>query len=164
MNLVIRAAEARDRPRLIGLYQVLNRHEDGVTGDRRTDRAAAEENLDDSMARIASGGGLILVAEVDAEVAGLVTLVFKDGAIYQRPELRAHAHIVELVVDPARQRQGIGRALMTAAEGQAATRGYRRLTISVMAGNREAEQAYARQGFRPLAHDLIKEIGPSPAD
>ncbi len=164
MNLAIRAAEARDRQCLIGLYQALNRHEDGVTGDRRTDRAAAEENLDDSMARIASGGGLILVAEVDAEVAGLVTLVFKDGAIYQRPELRAHAHIVELVVDPARQRQGIGRALMTAAEGQAAARGYRRLTISVMAGNREAEQAYARQGFRPLAHDLIKEIGPSPAD
>jgi hypothetical protein len=28
-----------------------------------------------------------------------------------------------------------------------------------MAGNRAAEQAYARQGFRPLAHDLVKEIG-----
>ena len=70
---------------------------------------------------------------------------------------RAHTHIVELVVDPARQR--LGRALMSAAEEAAAARGYRRLTISVMAGNHAAEQAYARQGFRPLAHDLVKEIG-----
>jgi GNAT superfamily N-acetyltransferase len=163
MNLVIRAAEARDRGRLIDLYEVLNRHEDKLTGDRRIGREAAAENLDDSRARLGSDG-LFLVAEVDGEVVGLVTLDFKEGAIYVRPELRAHAHIVELVVDPAHQRQGIGRALMTAAEGEAAARGYRRLTISVMIGNREAEQAYARHGFRPLAQELVKTIGGSAAD
>jgi ribosomal protein S18 acetylase RimI-like enzyme len=159
MNIVIRAAELRDRERLIDLYEALNRHEDRVTGDRRTDRAAAAENLDDSMARLIPGGGLFLVAEIAGEVAGLVTVDFKEGPVYVRPERRAHAHIVELVVDPARQRQGLGRALMSAAEEVAAARGYRRLTISVMAGNDAAEQAYARQGFRPLAHDLVKEIG-----
>jgi len=164
MEIAIREAEARDRRRLVALYQALNRHEDRLTGDRRTGRAAAAENLDESMARIASSGGLFLVAEVGGEIAGLATLVFKEGAIYQRPELRAHAHIVELVVDAAQRRQGIGRALMTAAERAAAERGYQRLTISVMAGNREAEQAYARQGFRPLAHDLIKAIGQAPDD
>ncbi|HEY9547937.1 MAG TPA: GNAT family N-acetyltransferase, partial [Kiloniellaceae bacterium] len=116
MDIHVRAVELRDRARLIDLYQVLNRHEDRVTGDRRTDRAAAVENLEDSMARLVPVGGLFLVAEVDGAVAGLITLDFKLGPVYVRPELRAHAHIVELVVDPARQRQGIGRALMAAAE------------------------------------------------
>src|SRR3546814_8466192 len=97
VDIRVRAVELRDRARLIDLYQVLNRHEDRVTGDRRTDRAAAVENLEDSMARLVPIGGLFLVAEVDGSVAGLITLDFQLGPVYVRPELRAHAHILELV-------------------------------------------------------------------
>lgn len=161
----VRQAQLRDRDRLIDLYQALNRHEDGITGDRRTDREGAEENLATTAARLERRGGLMLVAEVPAAagdsdlVVGFLALAFEEDGVYVRPERRARAHITELAVDDRYRRRGIGAALMDAAERLAAERGYRRLTISVMAGNHEAEAAYARQGFRPLAHDLEKAIG-----
>ncbi len=159
MTIAIREALGADRLRLIDLFQALNRHEDGVTGDRRTDRAAAEENLDYVLSRIDRSGGLLLVAVVEGTVVGLMAMVFQPGDVYVREEVRPYAQIADLVVDEGYRRLGIGRRLMTAAEEAAVARGYRRLCISVMAGNREAEEAYARQGFRPLAHDLQKRIG-----
>ena len=157
--MTIREAAARDRARLIDLYQALNRHEDGVTGDRRTDRAAAEENLDTTALRLQGCGGMMLVAETGNRVVGFLALTFEADGVYVRPERRAHAHITELAVDAACRRQGIGAALLAAAERIAVERGHSRLTVSVMAGNREAEAAYARQGFSLLAHDLEKRIG-----
>lgn len=159
MTIEIREAQGDDRSRLIDLFQALNRHEDGVTGDRRTDRTAAEENLDHVLSRIDRCGGLLLVAEVEGAVAGLVAMVFQPGDIYVREEVRAYAQIADLVVDEGYRRLGIGRRLMAAAEQAALSRGYRRLVISVLAGNEAAERAYASQGFRPLAHDLEKRIG-----
>lgn len=149
MDIAVREADAGDRPRLVALLQALNAHEDALTGDRRTDRAGAEETLDATLARLARSGGLILVAEVAGEVVGLVSLTFEDGAAYVRPAQRPHAHIIELVVDEGSRRQGIALRLLEAAEQLAAERGYRRLTISVMAGNSAAEAAYRRRASAP---------------
>jgi len=159
MTVTIREAAPRDRERLIDLLQTLNRDEDLVTGDRRCDRGAAEENLETTEARLARTGGRFLVAEVGGEVAGLLTLAFQEEELYVRAECRPYAHIVELVVAAERRRQGVGRALMAAAERLARERGHTRLTVGVMAGNAAAELAYARQGFRPLAHHLVKPLG-----
>src|SRR3546814_17440876 len=108
VDIRVRAVELRDRARLIDLYQVLNRHEDRVTGDRRTDRAPAAENLEDSIARLVPVGGLFLVAEVAGAVAGLITLDFNLGPLSVRPALRRHPHPAELVVHPARPPPGSG--------------------------------------------------------
>jgi len=159
MTLAIRVTEPRDRERLTELFQALNRHEDTVSGDRRTDRAGAEDSLRVSEELVKSRNGVFLVAEVDDRVVGLLTLIFKEGPIYLLPEARAYAHIADLVVDEDHRRSGIGAALMTAAEQRAADLGYRQISIGVLAGNSAAEAAYARQGFRVTGLELFKEIG-----
>jgi len=158
MAVVIRAARPRDREYLIDLVQALNRHEDAIIGDRRTDLAAAEENLDSVAERVAETKGRIFVAELDGRVAGLLALVFPAGDIYVRAEERRQAEISTLVVAAESRRYGVGRALMAAAEEAARARGCRRLTLSVLAGNEAAMAAYARQGFSPRSHELEKRL------
>jgi len=160
MSVTIRAAQPGDRERLVELFHQLNVHEDNVAGDRRTDRAAAEETLTDVEGRLAEKGGLFLVADLAGEVAGLLVLVYRTDSIYIREEHRPYALIRYLVVDESHRGQGLGRALMDAAEAAAVTAGYRRLLLNVLAGNAAAESAYARQGFRLYGHDLQKAIGP----
>jgi len=164
MTVTTREAEPGDRERLIELFQALNRYEDALTGDRRVDRAGAEDSLAGVETRMAETQGVCLVAEVDGAgedrvVVGLLTLTFEEGAVYLRPEARPHAHICDLVVDGAWRRRGIGAALMTAAEKIAAQRGYRQVTIGVLASNETAEAAYLRQGFQPLGVRLVKKLG-----
>ena len=160
MSVTIRERMLGDRERLIALFHQLNVHEDNITGDRRTDRAAAAEALADVEGRLAEKGGLFMVAEVAGEVAGFLVLVYRTDSIYIREEHRPYALIRDLVVDERYRRLGVGRALMDAAEAAAVKAGYSRLLINVLAGNAAAETAYARQGFRPYGHDLQKAIGP----
>ena len=158
MTITIRAVAAGDRDRLVDLFQQLNVHEDAVAGDRRVDRTAAEESLAFVEQRLAERGGVFLVAEADEEVVGLMVLVFDTDSIYIRENRRAFAYLQDLVVDAGHRRHGIGRLLMDAAEKAAAAAGYRRMVLGVLAGNEVALAAYARQGFRPYAHDLEKII------
>ena len=85
----------------------------------------------------------VLVALVDGEVVGYVRL--------GRPTpLAASDHVVMiqgLAVDPARQRQGIGRALMDAAAKEARARGARRLRLRVLAHNEAARRLYDQSGY-----------------
>ena len=85
----------------------------------------------------------VLVAVVDGEVAGYVRL--------GRPSpLAASDHVVMiqgLAVDPTRQRQGVGKALMDAAAAEARARGARRVTLRVLAHNEAARRLYDRSGY-----------------
>jgi ribosomal protein S18 acetylase RimI-like enzyme len=85
----------------------------------------------------------VLVAVVDGEVAGYVRL--------GRPTpIAASAHVVMihgLAVDPARQRQGLGRVLMASAAAEARARGARRLTLRVLAHNEAARRLYEQSGY-----------------
>lgn len=62
----------------------------------------------------------LLVAVVDGVVGGFVRTLPLDGAL----------HVEQVTVALDRQRQGIGRALMVAAEDAAARRGFVRLTLT----------------------------------
>ena len=54
------------------------------------------------------------------------------------------------MVRPAHQRQGIGRALVEAAEEEAHARGYSVVTIGVDQPNRYARRLYERWGYQWL--------------
>src|SRR5262249_14534253 len=85
----------------------------------------------------------VLVALADGDVAGYVRLG-------RATPLAASDHVVMilgLAVDPARQRQGVGRALMDAAATEARARGARRLRLRVLAHNEAARQLYDRSGY-----------------
>jgi len=85
----------------------------------------------------------VLVAVMEGEVAGYVRV--------QRPtRFRSSDHVLTIsgvAVDPARQGQGIGRALMEAAIAEARRRGARRLTLRVFSPNERARRLYESVGF-----------------
>jgi ribosomal protein S18 acetylase RimI-like enzyme len=84
-----------------------------------------------------------LVAELDGEVAGYVSL--------GRPtRLESNRHVVSvhgLAVAPAFQRRGVGRELLRAAADEARGRGARRLTLRVLGTNAGARALYEACGF-----------------
>ncbi len=161
MSVSIREALSGDRERLVDLMLQLNRSENAIEANRRTDRAGAEDSLQAAEEQVAKTDGFILVAEVEGRVGGFLTLTFEEGPVYVVPEARPYAHIGDLAVDESLRRRGIGRALMTAAEAAAAKRGYRELVIGVLSGNTAAEAAYRNQGYRDLGLSLIKRIAPA---
>lgn len=70
------------------------------------------------------------------------------------PEL----HIEHIAVLPERQRDGIGRALMAAAEDLARDQGCKRLTLDTWAANIDAHAMFHAVGMTPLRHHYAKPI------
>lgn len=155
----IRPATAEDRPALIRQFLALNLHEDAIMGDRRRDLEGAVEALQVVEAEVERTNGAVLVAECDGRVIGHMVLTFIDGPVYLRPERRAHAYVKELYVHEEMRGRGLGQRLLHEAERIARQRGYRRLMLSVVAGNEIALRAYARFGLVPNSLDLVKELG-----
>jgi ribosomal protein S18 acetylase RimI-like enzyme len=67
-----------------------------------------------------------------------------------------HAHVSDLLVARDGEGQGVGRALMSAADAWARTRGHRFVTLSVFPDNRRALALYERLGFRTDVFRMLK--------
>lgn len=85
----------------------------------------------------------VLVAELDGGVVGYAKI---------RPPtpLESNAHVLQiqgLAVDPAVHGRGVGRALVEGTLAEARRRGARKLSLRVLASNRNAERLYAACGF-----------------
>ena len=64
--------------------------------------------------------------------------------------LESSRHVLEvkgLAVDPARQGEGVGSALLDAAIARAREQGMRRLVLRVLSGNAPARRLYESRGF-----------------
>ena len=107
------------------------------------------DTVHDQFRRVAEGKRLVLVAEYDDYAVGTVSLEW-NSAHYRSVRGQRSAHISNLVVRPGYQRQGIGRALVEAAEEAAHLRGYSVVTIGVDQPNRYARRLYERWGYQWL--------------
>lgn len=154
----IRPAGAGDWAAAAALIWALNRHEQGIAGDRRTDRGAAVRYLAALRRRVRRGSGQVLLAGAPGAVQGLIAWGVETDPVFVAPPWRRRAQVYDLVVAEGARRRGIGAALLRAVEAEAAARGLRRLAIGVLAGNAEAEAAYRRFGFRDYALELIKPL------
>jgi GNAT superfamily N-acetyltransferase len=100
-------------------------------------------------------GTALLVATVEGEVAGLVATCL----VPRLDEDRLSCRITDLVVAGTRRRQGVGRALVAAAEATARAAGARRLDLSTGDNRRDAHAFYERLGFRGNARALTRRLG-----
>lgn len=97
---------------------------------------ALGETLDDVAARFKAGP--VLIAEADGEMVGSLYCALKEGGLY----------LTRMAVRPDRQKQGIGRALLMAAEAEARRLGARKLTLRVRLNLPENRGYFERAGFR----------------
>ena len=102
--------------------------------------------------------GKVLVAEVDGEVVGYVTILTKvrsegleDGDI-------EYGLVVDLVVREKFRRMGLGQKLLEAAETHAKASEVRWLRVGVLAGNQAAKNIYSSMGFSDLYVEFEKDL------
>lgn len=110
--------------------------------------------LAEALARPTPGSAL-LVAE--HEHLGLVgTLLLESRPDYFMTE--AHGHVAILAVARKAEGQGLGRALLRAAEDWGRGQGFRRLTLTVFTDNRRAKELYLRDGWRAELETYSKPL------
>lgn len=105
---------------------------------------------DDQYAEFVASGGA-LVAEADGDLAGFVLMGVVDDA----------AHVFQVSVRKAFQRQGIGRALIEEGCRWGLDRGYRNASLTTFRDLAWNGPAYERMGFRIAG---AEELGPGLAD
>jgi len=105
--------------------------------------------------QIGREGVLVLVAEDDEGVWGYVYGAM-EGDDWMA--LRGPAGVVyDLVVDPSRRRQGLGRRLLDAALSLLEARGAPRLLLSTAEQNLPAQRLFAAAGFRRTMIEMTRE-------
>jgi GNAT superfamily N-acetyltransferase len=109
-------------------------------------------------ARCAEHAGLILVADLGGEVVGFTAVQAEVPSqdLDQPPD--SYALVSDLAVAAGHRGQGLGRALLVAAEEYARKRGAQELRIAVLAGNHVADQLYQSVGFSPYLCVLSKRV------
>jgi len=99
---------------------------------------------------------VILVAEQGGEVVGY-TYAGVEGFDYMSLRGPAGA-LYDIVVDPERRGQGIGRLLLDATLAALAERGAPRAVLSTAEQNAAAQRLFARAGFRRTMVEMTREL------
>ena len=107
--------------------------------------------------------GQVLVADVDGEIAGYVTMLNRVQSDDLDDGNLEFGLVADLLVRNAYRGTGLGRELMAAAESFAKENGVRWLRISVMSENAAARKLYASSGFSEIYVELEKDLD-SPCD
>jgi GNAT superfamily N-acetyltransferase len=102
--------------------------------------------------------GIILVAEVDGEVAGYATVLTKVTSDELEDGDLEYGLVSDLVVTKEFRGQGLGRHLLQAAESFAKAGDVNWLRIGVLAGNRAAQNLYTSMGYSNLYVELEKDL------
>lgn len=99
---------------------------------------------------------IVLVAEADGEVIGY-TYAGVEGNDYM--SLRGPAGVLyDIVVDPARRRNGIGRMLLDATVDALKGRGAPRVVLSTAEKNEAAQRLFDHAGFRRTMIEMTREL------
>jgi Acetyltransferases len=74
--------------------------------------------------------------------------------------LRGPAGVLyDIVVDPARRGEGIGRTLLEATLAALEARGVPQVVLSTAVRNEAAQRLFARHGFRPTMVEMTRDLG-----
>jgi ribosomal protein S18 acetylase RimI-like enzyme len=155
---ILRDAGPEDRAAIIDLILALNRHENGISGDRRTDRASAVACLNDEVAKLREYGGLQMVATQDGAVCGYMCCVITQGGLFLQEDKRRYGYITTLVVATDQRGQGLATRLVGEAEAFTRAHGLATLGVSVLTGNAGAERLYEKMGLTPYLVERFKTL------
>jgi ribosomal protein S18 acetylase RimI-like enzyme len=107
--------------------------------------------LCDGLSRVA--GAISWLALKDGQPVGLLNALPGYSTFKAQPLMNVH----DIAVDPAHRGQGVGQALLAAAEAHARALGCCKITLEVLSGNTLAQRSYERFGFEQ--YSLSPETG-----
>jgi aminoglycoside 6'-N-acetyltransferase I len=151
--LHIRAAEDGDRELLMKMAERL---QEGVAEWRDPDevRRAVVGWVRDSLADRDNADSTALVAEHGGEVVGFICVSERAHFTGQ-----VDTYVGELVVARSAEGQGVGRALLAAAEDWGRSRGRARVVVDTGAANTPARRFYAALGYQDEDITVSRAIG-----
>jgi GNAT superfamily N-acetyltransferase len=160
VTISVRRARADDVPVLVRLRLANAEQHAGLdpSGYRLPEASAVHRYFEELLSGSTGTDIVVLVAEVAGTVAGMTELVLPPAPPDHQilvPYRRADVHTVVL----ERYRgNGVGKALVAAAEEHAAQRGVSHLFAPILAPNTPAIGFYSRAGFGPYGVILSKEL------
>lgn len=142
MSIEIRAADFEQAADAAGYLAVLESYARGRSGGGAPLDPDAKRRLVPALRE--QPGALVLLALREGTVVGIASCFFGFSTFAARPLLNVH----DLAVLPEFQGQGIGGALLAAAEERALARGCCKVTLEVLETNTGARRLYQQRGFR----------------
>lgn len=115
--------------------------------------------IGDRLHAVAAAGNCVLVAEQDGEVVGVLTT--SAMLVLHRPA--PVGRISAFVVTERCRGQGIGRAMVAAAERQLAARGCGLLEVTSNRRREDAHAFYEHLGYERTSYRFAKPLAPSAA-
>lgn len=152
-SVSIRPAAPADRAAILGLADRLPAF--GPTTRSAAEIAARERReLQNALDHPSSGSVLLVAEHWQLGVVGVILLDTRRDYFTDEP----HGHVSILAVAREAEGQGVGRALLGAAEDWGRGLGFRRLTLAVFTDNQRAKDVYARQGWRAELETYFKVL------
>ena len=102
--------------------------------------------------------GVILVAELEGVVVGLVQLAVFDERSGPYRRKRRHAAIGDVVVTSEHRHAGVGRMLMAAAHDWAKARGAAEIELTVWDFNEDATALYESLGYETTRRTMLRPL------
>lgn len=157
-DVTLRRAEPRDRPAIIRLMGALNDFEAAIE-ENRADASSAESHFAYVEGQIEALGGVTLVAEISGNVTGFLSYTIEeDPGTFVKPECRRHLFIWDISVAEDARGQGIGQALLDAADREAQAAGIGEVRLFVLEANTRARRIYEEAGYSNYERFLSKRL------
>ena len=101
---------------------------------------------------------VVVLVAVDQESGAVIGYTYAGIEGYDYMALRGPAAVLyDIVVDPARRTQGVGRLLLDATLAALEARGAPRVVLSTAERNESAQRLFARAGFRRTMIEMTRE-------
>ncbi len=156
----IRHASADDRAALIAMITALQNFETTLHANRRPGAEIATDYLAILEREVAAKQGAILVAERAGGAVGFVCCwADHDDDEMIHAETRPHGYIADVFVAEAERGQGVGGALIAAAEAYLGGLGFARVRLISLAANTGASAVYEHLGYRAYEITFEKPLG-----
>jgi ribosomal protein S18 acetylase RimI-like enzyme len=135
--------ESGDLHAIVAFVEAIQEHERMSILDLKPGADIGRSYAETLVRTVAERSGLIVIAKADGQPVGFACAwIDEDDDPLVREEVRRHAYVSDIFVDPGWRRRGLGRMLLDAIEGVMRRRGCQRIRICSKAANREAVSFY----------------------